>query len=231
MGSDFGDKVTVEQAARMLGRSRRTVTTYMKNGILQKLVEDKRVYILRSQVEQLQVELGVGFPPMNRKTFYQLAAHVQRLEMDMTVLKRVSGFYDSPLRPSTDEALGLFAAAKKAAKEGVWQMEEILMWVDLYDKMDDVFFDILARHSGEADSWRPFYELCLAQARQVSTTQEYRTSLQHQHLHDRLQTGLAKMRKVILVWIEAGNSPAAAKAENKMDGDTQAVLRRLTAKA
>jgi hypothetical protein len=231
MGSDFGERVTVEQAAKMLGRSRRTVTTYMKNGILHRHVEDKRVYLLRSQVEQLQIDLGADLPPMNRKTFYQLSAHVRRLEMDMAVLKRVTGFYDSPLRPSVDEAQGIYAAAKKSASEGVWQVDEIRMWADLYDKMDDVFFDVLALHTEQADAWRPLYELCLAQSRQLSMSYEYRTDLQCQHLHDRLQTALSRMRKVILVWIEAGNSPMARAAEDKMDGDSQAVLRRLTAKA
>jgi hypothetical protein len=231
MGSEFADLITFEQAAKMLFRSRRTVTSYVKNGVLNKVQRGRAVFLRQSEVEQLQVEIGAGFPPMNRKTFYRLCAHVQRLEMDMAVLKRMNGVYDTPLRPSTEECGALWAAARKAADQGVWTLEEIRMWADLFDKMDDVFFDVLAIGTGVADAWRPLYELCLAQARQISLMAEFKNQVQHQAVHDRLQTGLSRMRKVILVWIEAGNSKAAQEAESKMDGDTQAVLRRLTAKA
>lgn len=231
MGSDFAERMTPAEAAKRLHRSRRTVTTYIKSGVLRTYKDGNSSFLLREDVEQLALELGAGFPPMNRKTFYSLCAHVQRLEMDVAVLKKMAGVIDSPMRPSQEEAEGLFMAASKAAADGVWEEREVQMWADLYEKMDDVFFDILTERLGRADAWRPFYELCLAQAKQVSIAESYATSIQAQHLHDRLSVGLSRMRKVILVWVEAGNSVAAQRAEAKMDGDAQAVLKRLIAKA
>src|SRR5690606_12733525 len=194
MGSEFEGLVSPEQAAKMLGRSRRTVTTYMKNGVLNKTVKERRTYLFKSEVEQLQMDLGVGFPAMNKKTFYSLQAHIQRLELDIAVLKKATGFFDSPLRPSSEEMVRLHYAAVQAKAAGAWSLEEIQMWAGMFERMDDVFFDSLGALIEVRDAWRPFYELCLAQAKQVSTGLEFKTSLRLQHLYSLLQSGLMQMR-------------------------------------
>jgi len=221
----------MEEAAKMLGRTVRSVRSYMKTGLLRRIVDSKKVFIPRTDVEQLQVELGAGFPPMNRKTFNQLVAHVQRLEMDLVVLKRMNGVYDSPLRPTKEETSNLFQACVAALSAGSWTLSEISQWADLFEKMDDVFFEVLADNIGVSDPWRPFYQICVAQMKQLSSMEGYKSSLELQHLHSRLSIGLSTMRRVIMVWIEAGRSEKAHAVATLMDGISEAVLRRLTAKA
>lgn len=199
MGSDF---VSVSEAAKMLKRSKRTIVTYLKNGMLHRERDGQRTLIPKSEVEALITELGVDLPVMNRKTFYQLSSRVQRLEMAIAVLQKATGIGFSPLRPSRDEALGLEEAASRALAAGVWHTEEIAMWADMYEKMDDVFFDIVGSYIAKTDGWRKFYELCIAQARQVSQQESFRVDLGLQQLHDRLRMSMKEMRACVLVWVE-----------------------------
>lgn len=227
MGSDF---VSASEAAAMLKRSRRAISDYMKNGLLRRVVRERKVFIPREDVEELMMALGSGFPPINRKNFNQLVAHVQKLEIDMTVLKRAFGIPDTPHRPTHDEAIGFYAAAEQFQAMQTWTEDEIRFWASQYEKMDDVFFDALAAHTGHGDAWRPFYRLCLRQADLVASMEGFETSLPLHHLHERLLAALKMMRKIILVWVEAGNSHAAEVARAAMDGQKEAVFRQIEQK-
>lgn len=205
MGSDF---VSIDEAAKLLGRSRRSVTEYLKNGVLRRVRQGKKVMIPRQEVEDLCVDIGANLPPMNRQTFFQLTSRIQRIEAAMAVLKKAAGFSDAPIRPDKNEAVGMLAAAKKAKEESSWKLDEIDLWADMYEKMDEVFFDAVSAFTSESEAWRPFYKLCAAQAHQLAYSPDFKTSLRVQALHDRLCFSLKNMRHIILAWIEAGNGSA-----------------------
>jgi hypothetical protein len=225
MGSDF---VSIAEAAKMLKRSKRTVVSYLKNGLLHRERVEKKTLIPVADVEALLVELGVDLPAMNRKTFYQLVARVQRLEMSSAVLQKATGIGASPLRPSKDEALGLYEAAQRALVTGSWQMDELDLWADMYEKMDEVFFDILGSYIAVTDSWRPFYGLCVAQARLVSQQEEFATDLHLQQIHDRLRLSMKMMRGVVLAWVELGNGDALKAVEPIEDLSRRLAAKRLS---
>lgn len=227
MGSDF---IRIDEAAAILGKTRRTVTNYLEKGVLHRAVEGKRVLLSRSEVEELAVEIGAGFPRMSKKIFYRLLAQVQKLEQDMAVMKKALGYGGTPLRPSRQEALELHAAALKAVEAKTWTNQEIEMWADLYERMDDVFFDVLSSHVS-GDAWKPFYDLCMGQMKQVSYDPNFNRLLYLQQLHQHLVLGLKNLRKVILAAIEAGHGKTAEDTLAVMDGKKEAILRRLTAKA
>lgn len=227
MGSDF---VRIDEAAKILGKTRRTVTNYLEKGVLRRVKEGKPVLLSRAEVDELAIDLGSNFPRLSRKTFYRLVAHVQKLEQDMAVMKKALGYGGTPLRPSRQEALELHTAALRASESKTWSTEEIEMWADLYERMDDVFFDVVAAHV-PGDAWKPFYDLCLAQMRQVSYDPAFDRLLNLQSLHQRLALGLKNVRKVILTMIEAGHGKTSEDAAAQMDSRREAVLRHLSAKA
>lgn len=222
MGSDF---VSIGEAAKMLKRSKRTIITYLKNGMLRREREGRSTVIPKSDVEALITELGVDLPPMNRQTLFQLVARVQRLEVSVAVLKRATGIGAVPLRPSRDEALGLKQAAEHALASGSWTVEELHMWADMFERMDEVFFDILGVIVSAADSWRPFYELCVAQVRFVEGMEGFSGNLSLQQLHDRLRLHMKSLRAIVLAWIELGGGHAELLVSPSED-----ILRRLSAK-
>jgi excisionase family DNA binding protein len=222
MGSDF---VSIAEAAKTLKRSKRTVVSYLKNGLLHRERVGRKTLIPVADVESLLVELGVDLPAMNRKTFYQLVARVQRLEMTSAVLQRATGIGASPLRPSKDEALGLYEAAQRALGTEIWRTDELDLWADMYEKMDEVFFDIVGSYIAVTDAWRPFYTLCVAQARRVSQHQGFEKDLHLQQLHDRLRLSMKMMRGVVLAWVELGGGSATAVVDPLDD-----LSRRLSAK-
>lgn len=223
MGSDF---VSPREAAEHLGVTYRTIVNYLKKGVLRKVKVEKgkRVHIPMEDVEALAVDMGNNFPPLNKKTLFRLLAQVQRLERDVLVLKRMNAIVDAPLRPAPREAMGLYDAAVAALKAGAWRTEEVATWADLFDRMDEIFFDSLKAQSIE-EPWRPFYDLCLAQMHQVSSTETFERDLDLQHLHKRLAEGAKLLRRIILVWIEMGNGDALIKFDAP-----SAILRRIRAK-
>jgi excisionase family DNA binding protein len=227
VGSDF---VRIDEAAKILGKTRRTVTNYLEKGVLRRVKEGKPVLLSRTEVEELAVDLGSNFPRMSRKTFYQLVAHVQKLEQDMAVMKKALGYGGSPLRPSRQETLELSAAAMRAVEAKTWSSQEIEMWADLYERMDDVFFDVLASHMPDG-TWKTFYDLCVAQMKQVSYDPAFDRRLDLQTLHQRLGFGLKNIRKTILTTIEVGHGKTTETTLDVMDGKRSAVLRHLAAKA
>lgn len=209
MGSDF---VSTADAAKLLGCSRRTVIAYQQKGVLRRVRNGQRVLIPREDVEALALEIGTNLPALNRKTFYQLVSRVQHLEASIAVLKKATGIGDAAIRPSKEEGAGLYTAAVKSLKATKWQIEEIDMWASLYEKLDEVSFEEISAYSGHQEAWWPFYQLCVAQTKQVAYSAGFDTSLQLQQLHSRLCLAMKNMRNIILVWVEAGGDTALTEA-------------------
>jgi excisionase family DNA binding protein len=209
MGSDF---VSTTEAAKLLGRSRRTVIAYQQKGALRRVRNGRRVLIPKEDVESLAVDIGANLPAANRKTIYQLVARVQRLEAAIAVLKKAAGLQDAAIRPAKEEAAGLYTAATRALASSTWSLAEIGMWVDLYEKLDEISFDEISAYSGHQEAWWPFYQLCVAQTKQVAHTKSFETSLSLQQLHSRLCLAMKNMRGIILVWVEVGGGTALTQA-------------------
>jgi excisionase family DNA binding protein len=225
MGSEF---VSPREAAVHLGVTYRTILNYLKKGALRKVRQGGRVLIPTEDLEALSIDLGNNFPPLNKKTLFRLLAQVQRLERDVLVLKRMNAIVDAPLRPAPDEALGFLHAAENALKAPMWKYEEMMLWADLFDRMDEIFFDSLEAQNIE-EPWTPFYQLCIAQMKQISAAETFDRNLDLQHLHKRLAEGAKLLRRVILAWVELGNGKNAGEALVKLDSSA-AILRRIGAK-
>ena len=214
MGSDF---VSSTEAAKLLKRTVRTVVAYQQRGLLRRARVGKRVLIPKEDVENLAAEINANLPSISRKTFYQLFSRVQYLEATIAVLKKAAGLEDSPIRPEKEEAIGLFSAAGKALGAGVWSLEEIDMWAGMYEKLDEVSFDSISAYTDSRESWRTFYELCVAQTKQVARTPGFAVSIPLQQLHSRLCLSLNTLRRVVIAWVELNGGSVEISQTPSMD--------------
>jgi hypothetical protein len=217
---------TIAEAANRLRRSKRQVHNYMNDGFLTRIVENGAVFLLREDVELLAVDLGTDMPALNRKTFFQLSAKVKRLEEEMTAVKHILEIRDAPLRPSPEEARGLHAAACESLSRRNWEVYEIQLWAQQFEKLDEVALDLVSNVVQQQKPWLPFYELCLELMKSVSP----KAGLESAALHRRLDEGRKKMRSTILMWIEMGRGTVPDNVFRLVDSGKESVLRKVTQK-
>ncbi len=225
MGSQF---YSFEEAANRLGCSKRTIHNHVRHGYIRKAHRDGKVVLHREDVEQLANETGVDMPAFNKKNFYLLMARVQKLEQDMGLCRRILDVRDSPLRPSKNDALQLMAAASKALAANYWTDEEIDNWSTIFDRLDEVSFEMLSEHIETTHPYEIFFKLCLAQMRDVSKRTEFQTTLSLQLLHKKLDEGRKKLRATILMWMRITNGNIPEQVLQKMESDKGSLFQKLT---
>lgn len=204
MGRDF---CTVEEAAALLKRSVRSVHAYVRKGMLRKTSEDGRSVLLRSDVERLSDTLSNSKPPPTASELWDLVAKVRRMEMDLTVLKRMLGVDLDPLRPEPSQCLALYGAAKAARLSSPWKPQEVRLWAGLFPRIDEVVLGEVARASGSREPWEPFFSLCLDQIRFCASRPDYDHSLEWQELHRLLMSAKERMRSAIVGWESVAKTP------------------------
>jgi len=225
MGSDF---VTFEEAASRLNRSKRSIHYYLKQGLLTKKLVNGEVLLPRADVEQLAIDLGADVPAINRKSFFELMSRVRKLEETVSVFKRMWDVQDKPLRPSDAEAMGLYGAATQALTATMWKKEEIEMWADLFDRMDETFLDTVGKVTSLPKPWATFYNLCLNMMSYLKEFEKGAPALELQILHRKLDEGRKKMRGTILMWIETGRGTIPESVFKQLNNDQDDLLRRLS---
>lgn len=225
MGSVF---YTFDEAARRLGRSKRTIHNYIKQGFLNRVVDNGAILLRREDVEQLAVDLGSDAPALNRKTVYELQSRIRKLEQDMSVVRMALQIRDNPLRPSDEEASGFYKAAVMALKAGNWSRKEVELWVDYLHRIDEVTLDTFLKSTGILQPWKVFYDLCIHMMEAVSNEETYRTDLEWQVLHKKLDEVRKRMRDSIILWMEMGRGTLPDSALKSVDTVKEDLLRRIS---
>jgi excisionase family DNA binding protein len=228
MGSENSkDFYTFAEATRKLGRSQRAVYRYVERGVIRVQKIGKASKLSKEDVDNLAIDISTRNPPVNRQAFVHMAARLQKLEQDMAVLRRMYGVVDSPLRPSQEEAKALYLAATKALEAGKWRQDEIVSWADLYDRLDEVCLTSIGVAVGEDNPWGPFYKLCLAQLGAIRSTPDFSSSLDLQHLHQRLDAGRKVIRDTIVTWALMGKGGLPEVILDVLGGGVGSVERKL----
>jgi hypothetical protein len=231
MGSEnANDFYTFAEAGRKLGRAQRAVYRYAEKGVLRVQKNGKSSRIYKEDVDNLLIDLKTKNPPINRQAFIQLTARLQKLEQDMAVLRRMYGIVDGPLRPSREEAIGLYDAARLALEVHKWRQDEIVSWADLFDRLDEICLTHIGEAVGQDNPWGVFYKLCLAQLGAVRDSPEFATSLDLQHLHKRLDAGRRVIRDTIVTWAMMGKGGLPEVILDVLGGGTGSVDRKLGVK-
>lgn len=225
MGSgNLGSKAcTFEWAANRLQRSKRQIHNYVRQGFIQRVTQDGKVLLRQEDVEQLAIDLGADAPALNRKTFFQLASKVKRLEDEMLAVKHILEIRDSPLRPSTNEAIGLHAAAAESLGRRKWSPEEMELWAQQFERMDETTLDIFSAALSDPKPWLVFYELCLEMMKALSANSDMGSLV----LHRRLDEGRKKIRATVVMWVEMGRGSVPDNLFRLVDSGKESILRKL----
>jgi len=156
LGSDF---VSFDQAAERLGRTKRSIHSYVKRGLLRKSTYKGKSVLFRKDVEAFAASVGTDLPPVNRKALAMIVSRVEHLESDMAMVRRILSANDDPLRFTIDqEAVSVFKSATDAGKAEEWHLDEIEMWCSLIGRFDETTVAFLD-DSVSGPWWTPFYDL------------------------------------------------------------------------
>lgn len=196
--------MTFEEAANRLGRSKRSVHNYVKQGFIKRSMLDGKVVLQRDDVEQLAVELGADLPAMNRKTFFQLQSRIQKLEEQMVLVQQMWGIQEKPLHPNETEAAGLYRAALDSLKSApTWSVQEMEMWVDLFLRFDETTLTQVSKTARINNPWDVFMKLSMGFSNQVGQDKGLAASLPLQALLSKIETARKRLKAEAVLWVEA----------------------------
>jgi len=224
MGSAF---CTVAEAAARLGKSKRTIWTYIDKGFLKRNLRDGKVHISRDEVEQLALELGTDFPTLSRKTFYELQSKVKALEVQMAMVQATWGASEAPLRPSEKEAAGMHKAATDYLCTTTWTYDELVNWSKIFPSIDETTLNAVAKAALTMKPWEAFYSLAERMLEFVSASKNLKTTLALQALKHALEQGRVKVREAALLWIETGKGSIPNEVFRLFDTPKEDLVRRL----
>ena len=223
MGSGF---YSFEEAANRLGRSKRSIHSYVKQGLLKRVVNNGLVLLRKEDVEQLAVELGSDAPAMNRHSFFQIQSRLAKLENEMVTIKHILEIRDEPLRPGANEAIGLYRAAADSLSRKKWVMDEVRLWADQFERMDEVAVETICKANQNPKAWVVFYDLLLEMQKYVAAQFSKKPDLEWQALEKKLDEGRKKLRPTIVILIEM-NKGVSESFIGSLEDPKETLLRRL----
>ena len=198
------DRMTVEDAARHLGVSVRTVRTYVNRGLLSttRAPGSCRVWFSPADVEELRKDLVTGESPLVvKQELLQLRAEVRQLRSEMSVVLRVLDMQDAPLRLTPEKARDLHDAAVRELSSTAWGAEEVLQWAEVLSRLQEE--DLVVVHAAvQSTPWVPFLRLCVTLITYVTTHSSYDHSIDLQMLHRRLTEARRRLRVSAICYSE-----------------------------
>jgi hypothetical protein len=221
--------MSIEEAARRLGKHRRSISNYMDKGFLRKIHRGRKVVIPTEDVEQLAVELGTDFPAMTRKTFFDMQSRLKKLEEKMFLVEQVWGIQEKPFRPNQKEAVGLHTAVTQYLQAKTYQAGELEAWAMTFNRIDEKTLTTVAEACLTAKPWEPFFELVTRMLEFVDDQKELKSSLTLQALRAKLDAGRKKVREAALFWIESGKGSIPQQLFRSLDTPKEDLLRSLAA--
>lgn len=215
MGSDF---LSFDEAADRLGRSTRSVHLYVKQGLIRKERRAGEILLRKEDVEQLALEQDTDQPALTRRNFLSLIARVQRLERDMTVVRKTLNIQTEPFRPEKEEAVNLHRAAETAIAAGRWDTQQAVFWAGVFERLDEVALEVIGEAVGTDQPWKVFFQLCHSLMKRVSYQPDFKVNLELQQAHLALDEARKKLRAIIVTWTEMGKGTIPSSLLRQLDG-------------
>lgn len=186
--------MTLQDAARFLSVTDRTVRNYIKKGLLSKETKGRRVYLLPEEVQSLKEDMDSAAPVVSRQELIRLRSKVRRLESHMEVVLRILDAKDAALGLSPSYSKELYSFAIEHTKRGSWETAEISPWIEIFDRLSEDDFTVMAAQTQDVHPWRVFLQLCTMMMGFVVTRPDYATSLDLQGVHKTLSSSRRKLR-------------------------------------
>lgn len=198
--------LTLEEAGQQLDVTERTVREWIKAGFLSssRRAGSRKTWLKAEEVEQFRQdrETSRNGAVITREEFLRLKTKLRRLESEMQVVLRILDAKDDPLRMTPEYARELFEVCLAQKKVGAWSLTEITPWLEVFLRIDESDFEVMAGAVAISKPWKPFLQLCTSMTAFVVNRPEYETSLELQGLHRQLVEGRRRLRVAALIYSE-----------------------------
>lgn len=197
----MGNSITIDEAARYLDVSTRTISTYISQGIItyHKKQGSNRKYIKAEDLYDLKEAKACG--EFSIKKFKQLQARVRKLEAQLEVVLKILDTNQINLGITEESGAELFEAAQ-ATLESVLTVEHVEAWLPIMSSIDEFDLEKIQTATKSDKPWYPFISLCVSFIVYVTGNKDYNTSLSLQLHHKELMEARRRLRLSALLFIE-----------------------------
>lgn len=197
-------RLTLQETARHLGCSERTVRSYSRQGLLTqvRVPGDRRRFYDPAEVEELRAAAARGRTAVSHTEFAAMRAQVRRLQATLDVVLRILDTRNEPLGVTAEYAVELLALALDQLRRGRWAPAEIETWSEVFLRLDENDFSVIAAAAADGRPWLPFLRLCTAMSAALPEHPDYKTSLDLQALHKKTAEGRRRLRTSAVIYCE-----------------------------
>ena len=171
---------SLDEAARILSRTKKTLSKYIKQGRLRSVRKGNRIFIPAEDVKEFLEEQLEPTRKFSWKEFEkfrrEMEARITRLEDTITRALQLLGIAQIPSKPLTDFELhkAYEAAFDMLAKDlNSVKIKEIQTWSDILARINEQSLMRLAYIQEHTEVWKPFLELARRLHEHVTSLPEY----------------------------------------------------------
>ena len=194
--------ITIDDAARYLDVSTRTISTYISQGIItyHKKQGSNRKYINSEDLYELREAKNCG--DFSVKNFKKLQTKVKRLEAQMQVILKILDTNQINLGLTEEDAKELFAAATTTL-DTTLSKQHTEAWLPILLSLDEYDLEKVQLATKSDKPWYPFLSLCVALIVYTTGNKDYNTDLDMQLQHKELTEARRRLRLSALLYIES----------------------------
>lgn len=193
--------ITIDEAARYLNVSTRTISNYISQGIItyHKRQGSNRKYIDSSSLHDLKEAKEQD--DFSVKRFKELVVKVKRLEAQLEVVLKILDTKQVPLGINEDSGKELFNTAL-ATSDTTLSVDHVEAWLPILMSIDEYDLENIQKGTKSDKPWLPFLELAIGMIVFISGNKDYEINLNMQLLHKELMEARRRLRLSALLYIE-----------------------------
>jgi len=191
--------ITRTEASKILGVTERTLFTYLERGYLKKVVKQKRIYLVKSELEQLKEAIQNPLQIVDKLLFLKLQLQIKEQQADLDTIKRILNLYYEPLEMPDFSILSMYKTAERLDFE-TWESNWEEDWAIFVLRLREEDLLQLERITNEEHPWEPFHKLLLVVQGVLEKRNDYK-------LLDLYAAAREHLRKLIIIWLELKKSP------------------------
>ena len=204
MGRQPDPFITLEDAARILGRTPAEVNNLCNEGLMRRRSTGQEVFVHQGDVDDVrETNLhSLARPRDLIKKVLLMERELAALRHTVDIMGQANSMLSSSLRKfDTSQLVQLSEAAHRSLQQGSWTVDELLRFSEVFLSMSDADIVRLNDMVGTHDTWRGFYELCLRMA-QYSREGALEESRDLETARTLLHRGLRNVRSIGMMFIE-----------------------------
>ena len=105
--------VSRTDACNTLGVTERTLFTYLEKGYLKKVVKQKRIYLVKSEIELLRKAIENPLQIVDKVLFLKMQFQLKEQQADLDTMKRILNLYYEPLEMPDFSILAMYKTAER----------------------------------------------------------------------------------------------------------------------